>query len=88
MLSVKHALEVGTLGGYSAIWIATENPDMHVKTIEFDPHHAEVARKNIEAAGVSHQIEVILGAGMDLLPKLYEEIKAGKREVWVYVYRC
>jgi predicted O-methyltransferase YrrM len=80
MLDVKHALEVGTLGGYSAIWLATENPSLHVTTIEFDPHHANVARKNIEAAGVSDRVEVILGAGMDVLPQLYADIQSGKRE--------
>ena len=80
MLGVTHALEVGTLGGYSAIWLATENPNLHVTTIEFDPHHAEVARANIADAGVADRIEVILGAGLEVLPQLWEEIRAGKRE--------
>ncbi len=51
MLNVKHALEVGTLGGYSAIWFASENPGMKITSIEYDAHHAEIARANIEAAG-------------------------------------
>ena len=80
LLGVKHVLEVGTLGGYSAIWFATENPGMKVTTIEFDPHHYEVSIENIKAAGVSDQIDVILGAGLDVLPEIYEDIKAGKKE--------
>lgn len=71
MLAVKHTLEVGTLGGYSAIWLATENPGLYVTTIEFNTHHAEVVRENIEAAGVGDRVEVFLGAGMDVLPQLY-----------------
>ena len=69
-----------TLGGYSAIWLATENPKMQITSIEFDPYNAKVARQNIEAAGVSKQIEVIVGAGIDVLPKLYEDIQTGERE--------
>lgn len=79
MLNVKHALEVGTLGGYSAIWLATENPTMTVTTIEFDPKHASIARDNISAAGVADRVDVILGAGIDVLPKLHEEIESGQR---------
>lgn len=86
MLGVKHALEVGTLGGYSAIWLATENPGMHITTIEFNPHHATVARENIEAAGVSDQIEVIQGAGMDILPKVHEDIQSGKKERFGFTF--
>ena len=86
MLGVKHCLELGTLGGYSAIWLATENPSMTVTTVEFDPHHAEVATANIRAAGVADRVHVILGAGMDVLPKLYEEIEAGEREKFGYTF--
>ncbi|KAJ5773359.1 hypothetical protein N7457_008255 [Penicillium paradoxum] len=49
---VVHALEVGTLGAYSAIWMASENPQLHVTTVEYDKHHAEVARANIAQAGL------------------------------------
>lgn len=80
MLNVKHVLEVGSLGGYSAIWMASEDPNLPITSIEFNPRHADVTRQNIEAAGVSSQIKVILGAGMDILPKIYDEIQAGKRE--------
>lgn len=80
MLNVKHALEIGTLGGCSAIWLATENPGMKVTTIEYNPHHAQVARANIQAASVSDQVEVIQGKGLDMLPTIFEDIQAGRRE--------
>lgn len=86
MLSVKHVLEVGTLGGYSAIWIASENPSLHVTSIEFDSYHASVARQNIEAASLSKQIEVILGAGLDILPQLHSQIGSGKREKFGFTF--
>ncbi|KAK3325117.1 S-adenosyl-L-methionine-dependent methyltransferase [Apodospora peruviana] len=86
MLSVTHALEVGTLGGYSAIWLASENPQLHLVTVEYDPHHAEVARKNIEFAGLTDRIEVIEGAGVDVLAKLKEEVLAGKRERFSFTF--
>ncbi len=44
VLGVTHALEVGTLGGYSATWLASQNPGLRVTTVEFDAHHAAVAR--------------------------------------------
>lgn len=86
LLNVTHALEVGTLGGYTAIWLASENPQLHVVTIEYDPTHVEVARKNIESAGLSDRIEVIQGAGADVLPKLKEEVLAGKREKFGFTF--
>ncbi|KAL0465916.1 O-methyltransferase domain-containing protein [Neurospora intermedia] len=79
VLGVTHALEVGTLGGYSAIWLASENPQMKLTTVEFDPHHVEVARKNIEYAGLSDRIEVIQGSGLEVLNQLKKEIEEGKR---------
>lgn len=86
LLKVTHALEVGTLGGYTAIWLASENPQLHVVTVEYDPAHVEVARKNIEYAGLSDRIEVIHGAGVDVLPKLKEEVLAGKRERFGFTF--
>ena len=86
MLGVKHALEVGTLGGYSAIWLATENPTMTVTTIECDPTRAQVARDNITAAGVGDRVGVILGAGMDMLPRLWEEVEGGERERFGFAF--
>lgn len=73
-------LEVGTLGGYTSIWIATENPDCKITTLEFSPKHAKVARENIEHAGVSDRVEVLEGSAVDILPLLLKEIEEGKRE--------
>ncbi|KAH8890229.1 S-adenosyl-L-methionine-dependent methyltransferase [Thozetella sp. PMI_491] len=83
---VTHALEVGTLGGYSAIWVASENPQLRLTTVEYDPKHAEVARKNIEFAGLSDRIEVINGAGLDVLTRLRDEVVAGTRPKFGFVF--
>jgi len=83
---VSHALEVGTLGGYTSIWIATQNPQIHVTTIEVNPEHARVARENIEYAGVADRVEVIVGAGVDVLSNLKKEIDDGKRGKFAFVF--
>ena len=83
---VTHSLEVGTLGGYSAIWLASENPQLHLTTIEYRRKHVEVARKNIELAGLSDRIEVIHGTGIEVLTRLSEEVKAGKRPKFGFVF--
>jgi len=64
-------VEVGTLAGYSAIRIARALPaDGKLFTIELDPRHAEVARNAIAVAGQSATVEVLVGAGVDVLPTL------------------
>jgi predicted O-methyltransferase YrrM len=66
-------LEIGTLAGYSTINLARGiGPTGRVVSLEFDPAHAEVARKNFERAGLEDRIEVIVGAALDSLPKLAE----------------
>lgn len=66
-------VEVGTLVGYSAIHMARAMaPNGKLYSIEFDHKHADVARKNIAAAGLSDRIEVLVGAGVDVLPALVE----------------
>ncbi|EFQ36839.1 hypothetical protein CGRA01v4_04245 [Colletotrichum graminicola] len=77
--SVRHALEVGTLGGYTAIWLASENPQMTVTTIEQDFRNVVVARQNIKLAGLSDSIEVVHGSGIDVLTKLRDEVRQGLR---------
>ena len=70
-IGAKRILEIGTLGGYSAIWMARALPaDGKLVTLEIDPKHAKVARGNIEAAGLAEQVEVRVGAALDLLPQL------------------
>ncbi len=73
----KKILEVGTLAGYSTIWMAKALPeDGRLVSLEIDPHHAEVARKNIDRAGLSSKVEIRVGKAIDLLPELVDE-KAG-----------
>ncbi len=74
MSGAKRVLEVGTLGAYSTIWMAKALPtEGRVVTLEYNPHHAEVARGNIERAGLSDRIEVRVGAAADTLPVLAAE---------------
>jgi predicted O-methyltransferase YrrM len=73
MTNAKRVLEIGTLAGYSTINLARgAGADGRVVTLEFEPRHAEVARKNFERAGVADRIEVIVGAALDTLPRLAE----------------
>jgi predicted O-methyltransferase YrrM len=70
-IGAKRILEIGTLGGYSAIWLARALPaDGRMVTLEIDPKHAKVAKANIEAAGLVDRVDVQVGAAIDLLPKL------------------
>lgn len=67
-------LEIGTLGGYSTTWLARALPeDGRLITLEFDPKHAEVARKNIALAGLDKLVTVRQGAALDTLPVLVKE---------------
>src|SRR6266853_2662306 len=64
-------LEIGTLGGYSTIWLARALPaGGHLITLESNPKHAEIARANIARAGLSSFVEVRLGRALDTLPVL------------------
>lgn len=68
MTGARRILEVGTLGGYSTIWLARALPEGgQLITLEIDPHHAEVARANLAHAGVSAKIEVRVGRAADTL---------------------
>jgi predicted O-methyltransferase YrrM len=69
--SAKAILEIGTLGGYSAICMARGlQPGGRLITLEFEPKHAEVARANIARAGLADRVDVRLGKALDLLPKV------------------
>ncbi|KAK5120032.1 hypothetical protein LTR85_007109 [Meristemomyces frigidus] len=85
-LRVKHALELGTLGGYTSIWLASENPGLQVTTIEVNPHYRDVAQQNLEHAGVADRVDSRLGAGLDVLPVLGKEIAAGEKPRLGFVY--
>lgn len=67
----RRVLEIGTLGGYSTIWLARAlPPGGRLLTLEADPHHAEVARANLVRAGLADVVEVRLGRGVDTLSGL------------------
>jgi predicted O-methyltransferase YrrM len=73
-LGAKRVLEIGTLGGYSTIWLARALPaDGRVVTLEYASKHAEVARKNLDAAGVGAKVEIRVGAATESLEKLAAE---------------
>ncbi|MFE4047857.1 O-methyltransferase [Streptomyces sp. YIM B13518] len=70
----RHILEIGTLGGYSTIWLGRALPaDGRLISLEHDPGHAEVAVRNIARAGLDRQVEVRVGAALDSLPELADE---------------
>jgi predicted O-methyltransferase YrrM len=67
----RRILEIGTLGGYSTIWLARALPEGgKLITLEYDPRHAEVARANIAQAGLADRVEVRVGRALDTLPEL------------------
>ena len=71
MLGARRILEVGTLGGYSTIWMSRAMAEGgRLVTLELDPHHAEVAAVNIERAGLSGVVEIRVGAAMESLQKM------------------
>ena len=74
MSGARRVLEIGTLGAYSTIWMARALPeDGVVITIEAEPRTAEIARANLERAGVAGKVEVKVGRGADVLPTLAGE---------------
>ena len=86
LIGAKNILEIGTLGGYSSIWFASAGEDVHVDSIEIEPKNKRIAEENIAKAGLEHRITVHLGAGLDILPRLVQEVKDGKREKFDMVF--
>jgi len=67
----RSILEIGTLGGYSTIWLARALPEGgRIVTLEFDPRHAEIARANLLNAGVLDRTDLRVGRAIDILPTL------------------
>lgn len=67
----KRILEIGTLGGYSGIWLARALPeDGKLVSLELDAHHAQVAQQNIDRAGLIHKVEIRVGPASDTLDKM------------------
>jgi predicted O-methyltransferase YrrM len=74
LVNAKKILEVGTLGGYSTIWMARALPaNGKLISLELDPHHAAVAKRNISAAGLDDLVEIRIGKAMDTLKQLIKE---------------
>jgi predicted O-methyltransferase YrrM len=73
-IGARSILEIGTLGGYSTIWLARALPaDGRLITLEIDRRHAEVARANIARAGLEQRVEVRVGRALDALAQLGEQ---------------
>jgi predicted O-methyltransferase YrrM len=69
----RRILEIGTLGGYSTTWLARALPaDGKVITLELDQKHAEVARQNLERAGIADRVEVRVGRAVEMLRRMIE----------------
>jgi predicted O-methyltransferase YrrM len=74
LMGARAILEIGTLGGYSTIWLARALPaGGRLITLESDPKHAEIARGNIARAGLADVVELRLGLALDTLPQLARE---------------
>ena len=74
LCNAKKILEIGTLGGYSTIWMARALPENgKLVTLEIDKKHAEVARQNFNHCGLASTIEIRLGKAIDILPQLQAE---------------
>ena len=72
LMNAKSVLEIGTLGGYSTIWFAESVPGIKVTSIEFNPKHRDVASENVKGMD---NVEIILGAALDVLPRLADEAR-------------
>ena len=71
LMGARRVLEVGTLGGYSTICLASAlPPDGELVSIELDPHHADVARSNLANAGLAATVQVVVGRAADVLSTL------------------
>lgn len=74
LVNAKNILELGTLAGYSTIWMARAlPPEGRLISLEADPKHAEVARKNIARAGLDSKVDIRIGKALDILPELQDE---------------
>jgi predicted O-methyltransferase YrrM len=77
LVGARRILELGTLGGYSTIWMARALPSGgKIISLELDPKHARVAKDNISRAGVAEKVEIRIGKGIDLLNKMLENNEA------------
>jgi predicted O-methyltransferase YrrM len=74
MAGARRVLEIGTLGGYSTIWLARAlPPDGVIVTLEAERRHAEVARRNLDRAGLADRVEIRVGRALETLPQIEAE---------------
>jgi predicted O-methyltransferase YrrM len=74
MIAARRILEIGTLGGYSTIWLARAlPPNGRLITLEFSQKHADIARANIERAGLLDCVDIRVGRALDTLPVIARE---------------
>lgn len=74
LTGARRILEIGTLGGYSTLWLGWALPlGGHIVTLEADPKHAEVARANLARAGLADSVEIRVGKALETLPALAAE---------------
>jgi predicted O-methyltransferase YrrM len=77
LVGARRILEVGTLGGYSAIWLARALPDDgRMVTLEYEAKHAKVAAANLARAGLAEKVMVVVGLALDTLPGVIESADA------------
>jgi predicted O-methyltransferase YrrM len=95
LCKAREVIEVGTLGGYSAIWMARAlPPDGRLRTIEVSDKHAEFAEEWVGKSDVSKRIEIIRGAGKDILPRFARDtvdavfLDADKTCLSLYLKEC
>ena len=82
LVGARRILEIGTLGGVAALWMARAlppAPEGQLVSLEVDPEHAAVARRNLARGGVGDRVEVRVGPALDLLPGVAEEVRQGER---------
>ncbi|KAM5344282.1 hypothetical protein ACJ41O_012819 [Fusarium nematophilum] len=84
--NATNVLEVGTLGGYSAAWMASAGSNVKVTTIEIDETHAAVASENLAGAGLKDQVEILQGPALDILPQLVSQVESGQRAPFDFVF--
>ena len=71
LVRARSVLELGTLAGYSTIWLARAlPPGGRLLTVEVEPRYAEIARANVERAGVADSVDIRVGPALDLLPQI------------------
>lgn len=81
-IGARQVVEVGTLAGYSAIWLGRAlPPGGRMVTLEIDERHAEVARANLARAGLTEVVEVRVGRALDLLPGVADALPGGRADL-------